>query len=112
MSQSSLLGDCDGCGRRDGGAEDPEEKVLKAIIDRVQKQVKERRLLLSSFFRAFDSLKLLRVTREQFIRALTTAGIRLHPAEFSYLAKAFPVPGQPSYLVHYGTFCDKVSWIP
>lgn len=50
---------------------------VEPIIDRLRRQTKEKRIPVIDFFKGFDSLKLKRINRSQFVRGLSSAALKV-----------------------------------
>jgi hypothetical protein len=78
------------------------DPALSGLMTRLQQQMKGKRLLLVDYFRSFDSLRLKRVSTEQFVRAVATSGLKLTYPEMRLLAEAFKSPADPTQASAWG----------
>merc|ERR1719272_1004004 len=79
------------------------------VIAKVQSTVFPRRLRIRDVFVDYDPRRSLRCTRQQFIRALDYAAIKVTYDEATALADHFR--DAPSGDVNYGTFSDEVNLV-
>lgn len=82
------------------------EKVLQLL----RQECHQRRLQLDEFMRTYDIHNNKKITKDQFLRALDNAGIRLSPSDLRSLQDHYQVPDEPLN-VNYRSFCDDLDFM-
>jgi Ca2+-binding EF-hand superfamily protein len=89
-----------------------DDERVTAIMTDIQNHVGVRRLRMKEFFYDFDHLRCGRCTRNQFVRALNTAGLKVSDEDALMLADHFTVTGpnviQPQ-VISYDAFVKVVE---
>jgi hypothetical protein len=80
---------------------------VPAIEKKIQTVVFQRRIRIKDMFRDFDPRRSWRCSKNQFIRALDTAGIKITHAEAASVADFYVDMATGD--VHYGKFSDSID---
>lgn len=84
---------------------------IDATMAKIQNHIYPRRVRAKDFFKDYDPLRSGRVSSAQFVRAMSSIGVRLTDAEAEGLADHFTDGVQKPQNVNYNAFCEHVDGV-
>lgn len=88
-----------------------DEAALRALLQRLDRRVKTRRLELTAFLQEFDRLHHGVLSRSQFLRCMDRVGLPLNASDTELVVRAFRVPARDRTDINYKWFVEALDQV-